>query len=1267
MNDALRLGKKSFTVFVAAATILWTVGFAAFVAPLTATAADYEAGDLIKNETLSTVYYYGSDGQRYIFPNEKTYLSWYADFDGVVTISDEELADITMATTNVVYRAGARWIKIESDAKTYAVSTDGTLHWIETEEVAVALAGDNWNTFIDDVPDTYFTNYTVGASLSDASEGYEGMLLDVDGETYLVWDGELRMVSEAGMTANRFNEDFVLAGTGVDTDAMTAGDDITSELDNVSDTAQLIDVEEYTEATEVTVSLADSSPDSMTLVTGDGTTSTIEGFAHLASFEIENPTNETLTVTNLSLARNGVSSDTTIDNVYLFDGYLRMTDAATVTSGTVSWNDSTGLFTVAAGATGTFAVYADVITNTSGQTIYVSLESADDITFSGSYEAAGDFPLDGATHTIATVTDLASFDVSNTTTPGTSSIDPAEDVKVFENTIEALNDEMYLYSLRLRNVGSINADDIENFRIYIGGVQYGDAVANQDANGYVTFDFSDDPVYLTTGSHILKVVADVVGGSGRTVVMSLRSAGDVIAMDDDYAHAVVPQKDTVSFSNEDAGTLTVNSGTLVLSKATDSPSGNATNGASGFALAKYDVKAYGENMKIENLNFLADITDGGGANDDDVTIRNGAVYVDGVQVGSTAGIIGETNTAVTNYTTYNFGSSVIVEPGETVEVEVRGDIYDSEGANAFSTATSDDITIYMYQGSSNVLLMTTGSYASYPNATNIAANTISVAEGSLTVAKNTSLPNQSLVAPQTAHKIGSFTVASTTTEDMNVNTFSLDVTTTDTDTSSNTTATSFTNLYIEYGPSDDLTTSTVKGSVAATSNDWSIDYPVAAGELIYVNVYADVQDVFTATDTVVSKLTVNATGADSGVSYSGTQITGQTMTSAAGSFSAPVSLGTPVNKVAAANQEVEAANFRLSVLNDSVTLKEVAVKVADDNAASVINEVRLYNGDDLIGSSIFSISEDSTYGGGEVDSQLNDGALIYVEDGVVVEAGGTMTLTVKLLLNDVGINLPSSQDNVTVTLDNILYAWSNGTEANSTTDVTSNELYVYKSVPTFTHVDLTNTTLVNGNSTTLYSFTVSASSNGDVALKQIKFPVSWTDAGTATSVLGMYNWKILQDGVDVSSLVTFYDQGGTTALAGAGAGLVETDTALVVVWNYSTTDSELVIPAGTSTTFTLKATPENFGNESTADAFTMYLAGDSAHMGSNNYYFKHATTKLAGLATAAVGTSAAYTHNIIWTDYSASGHNAVSSTSTADWANGYLLLNLDLDGETWQD
>ncbi|MDG1950721.1 MAG: hypothetical protein P8J32_07975, partial [bacterium] len=536
MTNSLSI-KKAFTFAVAAATILATAGLSAFV-PLEASAAEY--GDIIKGETLSTVYYYGSDGQRYSFPDEKTYFSWYADFDSVVEISDEELADITLAG-NIVRRAGSRWIKITSDDKVYAVAADGSIRWVESEEVAEGLAGSDWNTYIDDVPDVFFVDYTVGDSLTDASEGYDGMLWTDGSDMYLVWDGEARMVSEDGADDNMFQDGFWLSGDGFDPSALTAGDDIDSELAYLTDAAQMVEDEDYAETQEIEVSLSSDSPSASTLIAG-------QGIALMASYEFENSTSDDVIVTSVSVDRTGVSSDTTLSNVYLFDGWLRLTDSATVSSGTVTWNDTTGLFTIPAGESVDIAVRSDIAASTSGQTLGVEL-NVSDIGFDGSYEASGS-SLESSEHTIASQpSSFGSVSFASTTSPSSDGApEPQDDFRSWENVVTVGNNESFLYGFRVRNIGSVDDSDVENYRLYVAGTEYGDAVANQDDNGYIGWDLSADPVELNTGNHTFKVLADIVGGSTRTLSVSLRNTADAIFVEGDYDQPVLVQANSTTFS-----------------------------------------------------------------------------------------------------------------------------------------------------------------------------------------------------------------------------------------------------------------------------------------------------------------------------------------------------------------------------------------------------------------------------------------------------------------------------------------------------------------------------------------------------------------------------------------------------------------------------------------------------------------------------------------------------------------------------------------------
>mgnify|MGYP001576511921 FL=1 len=1265
---------------VAAATIVATAGLTAFV-PSQASAAEY--GDLIMGETLSTVYYYGSDGQRYSFPNEKTYFSWFEDFDGVVEISDEDLADITLAG-NIVYRQGSRWVKITSDEKTYAVAADGSIHWIESEEAAEGLAGSDWNEYIDDVPDVFFVDYTVGDSLTSAEEGYYGMLWTDGDDTYLVWDGEVRLVSD--MDANMFQDGFVLDGDGFDMDSLTEGDEIDSELAYLTDAGQMVETDAYAETQEVEVSLSDDSPSSSTLVAA-------QGIAHLASYDFENNSSSDVVVTKVVVSREGVSADTTLSNSYLFDGWVRLSDSATVSSGSISWNDSSGLFTIPAGETATVAIRSYILTATSGQTVGVSLDP-DDVEYSGAFESTGS-ALDSDVHTIATVSNFGTVSFATSTTPSANtSLDPQDDFSIWNNTVTIGNNEAYLYALRFRNIGSINEEDLGNWRLYVAGINYGDAVEEEDDNGYVAFDLSADPVKMNTGNHIVKVLVDIWGGSTRTVTVGLRNTADAIFVEEDYDQPILVQANSTTFSARDAGAQTIATGNLTFTKKSDSPSGDVVNTASNVSLATFEVKATGEAMKVESLNFNVETTVAAG--NTAVRLRNGAIYVDGTQVGSTSVICGnDTVTAsactsvggtTASYSTYTFGSSFIVYAGSPVTMDVHADVFDSDGTNQYAASDTIRLDIDATALSSNVLRMVSGGYTSLPGS-DVSGNSLTVRAGTLTTAQNTIYAAQSAVAPKTEYKIGSWTVTANTTEDVNLTQIDIDFGALASDASA---AADYSNVFLTYGPDGDEVETSAKSSVSLTTgaNSWSVSYNLEAGETIYVNAYAtvatSVSDDTDADDIITSSLTVDGTTVSSGATVTGTIQAGQAITwYTSGTFSTALGGDTPVAKSVAGGQTIEAAKYKLTAVRDTFTVDQIAVSVLTVAAAGVISKVELYDGSTLLGSAVFN----QTNG----DGLALAGALVTGLD-IEIAAGSSKTITAKLVLNDIGSGAASSQNNLALSLDSARNSNSSGTVATDATDRDGNEIRAYNSIPTFSGVDLTNSTVVNGQPMDLYKFTVSANSNGTVALKQLGFPVSWTDSDVDS--VEMESWKLYKNGADVTSLVLIQDQVGATIESTLGATQDDSDrnadgdysdtneaatSTIYVTWS-----SEEVVSAGETVTYVLRATPRAFdsdGDTGDEDFFSIYLGQDTTNNEDDNSASLlgteiclndgTATTTVVKLNEATAGAceaaeADAINYNVIWSDSTSASHaTATNASSSTDWAFGYLLLNLDLSGETW--
>ncbi len=153
-------------LFAAAAIAFMVVG--SFGAVPTAQAV--VSNTLIKGSSPA-VYWYASNGKRYVFPNVKTFYTWFTsnDFGRVQVISDYELSQISLGG-NVTYRGGAKLVKVTTDPRVYAVSRYGTLRWVTSEYLAAQLYGANWRYQVEDLPDAYFTNYTTGSPIYSASD-----------------------------------------------------------------------------------------------------------------------------------------------------------------------------------------------------------------------------------------------------------------------------------------------------------------------------------------------------------------------------------------------------------------------------------------------------------------------------------------------------------------------------------------------------------------------------------------------------------------------------------------------------------------------------------------------------------------------------------------------------------------------------------------------------------------------------------------------------------------------------------------------------------------------------------------------------------------------------------------------------------------------------------------------------------------------------------------------------------------------------------------
>lgn len=167
-----------------------------------------------KTEADSSVYYIGLDAKRHPFVTKDIYNSWYKDFSEVINIPGSTLASIPLGKP-ILVRPGTRWVKIQSDPKTYYVEYGYNLRWIQDEAAARLLGGANWNKNIIDVDPTLFTYFTTGTDLTEANLATSwpnGQLARASGSGdmyYMTATAKRRFSSQEAFDANHFQQKFV--------------------------------------------------------------------------------------------------------------------------------------------------------------------------------------------------------------------------------------------------------------------------------------------------------------------------------------------------------------------------------------------------------------------------------------------------------------------------------------------------------------------------------------------------------------------------------------------------------------------------------------------------------------------------------------------------------------------------------------------------------------------------------------------------------------------------------------------------------------------------------------------------------------------------------------------------------------------------------------------------------------------------------------------------------------------------------------------------
>jgi hypothetical protein len=275
------------------------------------------------------------------------------------------------------------------------------------------------------------------------------------------------------------------------------------------------------------------------------------------------------------------------------------------------------------------------------------------------------------------------------------------------------------------------------------------------------------------------------------------------------------------------------------------------------------------------------------------------------------------NVASTSATLFSLGSSLIINAGQTVTLEIRGDLKNAAGTN-IATGTQVVVTLSSYTNNAQ------GSYSSqlttFPSSA-IAGPTMTVVGGTLSVAKNAAYNNTTLTANTPNFKIGSFILSSNSSEPVRV-----------------------TGLTVALGGTFPLTSlSNLYTSVNSTkvnpqlSNNFGTDFTIAANSSKVIDVYADIgSGSTTASLLATTSLTVTANGVNSNADASSGAIAGQTLTIGNGSVATPTLKSTsPISQLVLGGTTGTAAIFNFVASVGNATINELGFTIASTTYAGI--------------------------------------------------------------------------------------------------------------------------------------------------------------------------------------------------------------------------------------------------------------------------------------------------------------------------------------------
>ncbi|MCX6734335.1 MAG: S-layer homology domain-containing protein [Candidatus Peregrinibacteria bacterium] len=737
---------------------------------------------------------------------------------------------------------------------------------------------------------------------------------------------------------------------------------------------------------DVSVSMADSSPDASTLA--DGT-----AFDKLLSLNLsagpDGAKVEEVTVTSF-----GKVSDSLVKVSVWKDG-VRVGNVVSL-----SESKATIVFNTPVVISANGDVQLDVAVNldsTIGSgTVGVSVNAATDIVLDGG-TVNGSFPIESPEFGIVDGSNsvaAATFDVVNLASTNRA-IDPqlAYKVTTFKISETASKEDVTFEGITLFNNGNTSDKDLQNITIKDQeGKTLGSVEQTTDKIANIMF---DEPYTMKQGtSRNFDVYVDVVGGSTRTAQFIVQNDYDVSILGTKSKSSIIPTAGAVDTSfpigdlvstNPGYNFFTVNEGSASLSKDNSSPSGDVTLGSSDVILGTFTVQAQGEDIELQKV--ALDFSGVAGS----ATLGS---YSGALNASSTSGyfdcaasascdLVGSVKLqTVTGKTLYTVSSSTAslwnntptyatlsayqtIKAGEPLKLNIVGSI----NSNSTYTGAGESLKVginkmYYYKKAS----------LKYADTSSATANAMAVTTSALSVSSDTSYGAQTVVAGTSNVKLGAFNIKGSSGEKVNVTSIALQV-----DNSSNN-STDIKNLKVYKGIDSKGTQLGVTQASVTDATDLTLSvtgFMLEKGEEAKISVYGDVASSYGdgATSTVkIAASGVSGTGQTSQSSASGpsSQLSLQVVTvNTSGTLTLAVADDTAVSKLLVAGTDYTASDSNVAKFKftankaEDLYLTRVAVRLNTDAADASVSGAAIYGSTnaaqlgELIGT-VHSMQSDST-------------------------------------------------------------------------------------------------------------------------------------------------------------------------------------------------------------------------------------------------------------------------------------------------------------------